>query len=85
MKIKVLLVKTGDEFPNGLKAIRNRASEMIDISAFEGGISDATSTTCPAWIIKNNQVYKIIRNYFDLDKNERIFLAKLDEEPYNKL
>lgn len=85
MKIKVLLVKTGDEFPNGLKAIRKRASEMIDITSFDEAISDATSTTCPAWIIKNDKVYKVIRNYFDLDKNERIFLAKLDDEEYNKL
>ena len=81
MKIKVLLIKAGDKYGLSLRAIRERANEMIDISSFEAGLSDATGTTCQACIIKDNKVYRVVRNYFDLDKNERIFVAKLDMDP----
>lgn len=80
---KCLLLSPGDGLGNGLNAIRTRESELIDISDYEPGYSDATSTTNPQYVIKDDKVYRIIKTYFDLDKNARIFLCKLDHERYD--
>lgn len=83
MKTKVLLIDKKDKLGNGLANIRTNASKMIDISVFEDGFSDSTSTTTHAYIIKDNVTYRIIRNYFDLDKQERVYIAVEDVEPYD--
>lgn len=83
VSLKLLLLKEGDKLGNGLAAIRTRETELIDISSFEAGVSDPTITTNPGYVIKNNIVYRIIKTYFDLDKNARIFIAKKDHEAYD--
>lgn len=83
LKTKVLLIDKKDKLGNGLANIRTNANKMIDISAFEAGFSDSTSTTTHAYIIKDNVTYRIIRNYFDLDKQERVYIAVEDVEPYD--
>lgn len=83
VSLKLLLLKEGDKLGNGLAAIRTRESDLIDISAFEPGVSDPTITTNPGYVIKDNTVYRIIKTYFDLDKNARIFIAKKDHESYD--
>lgn len=81
--LKLLLIKPGDCLGNGLAAIRERESEFIDISGYEIAMSDATATTNPGYIIKDNSVYRIIKTYFDLDKSVRIALAKQDNDVYD--
>ena len=83
VSIKLLLLKPGDKLGNGLAAIRTHEADMIDISDYEAGISDPTITTCPGFVIKDNVVYHVIRSYFDLDKNCRLFIAKKEMEPFD--
>ena len=72
-----------DNFGNGLRSIRAKASDLIDISDYADALSDSTSSGNPARIIKNNKVYRIIKTYFDLDNNVRIVLAKIDHDVYD--
>lgn len=81
--IKALLIGKEEKLGNGLAVIRERESEMISIDDYEVALSDATSSGNPARIIKNNKVYKIIKNYFDLDNNTRIILAKEESEVFD--
>ena len=81
--IKALLIGKEEKLGNGLAVIRERESEMISIDDYEVAVSDATSSGNPARIIKNNKVYKIIKNYFDLDNNARIILANEESEVFD--
>lgn len=83
--VKALLLAKDDTLGNGLRAIRERESEMIDISEYEPGLSDATSSTIQQYIIKDNKVYKTIRTYFDLDNNTRLLLCKEQNEVFDVL
>lgn len=81
--LKLLLINTDEEYTNGLTYIRQHASNMIDISHFEAGVSDPTISTNPGYIIKDNTVYKVIKTYFDLDTNNRIFIAKKSTDNFD--
>lgn len=81
--IKLLILNPEDNFGNGLRSIREKSSEFIDISDYGEALSDSTSSSNPARVIKNNKVYKIIKTYFDLDNNQRVVLAKIDHERYD--
>ena len=81
--IKALLIGKEEKLGNGLAVIREKESEMISIDDYEVALSDATSSGNPARIIKNNKVYKVIKTYFDLDKNARIILAKEEENGFD--
>ena len=83
MPIKLLLLNPEDKLGNGLRAIREKESDLIDISNYEPGVSDPAITTNPGYVIKDNKVYRIIKTYFDLDKGYRVFIAKLDMEGYD--
>lgn len=82
--IKILLLEEGMGLGNGLAALRTLEDQLIDISEFEPGLSDATNTMNPGYIIKNNKVYRMLKNYFDLDKNMRVFICKSENEPYDR-
>lgn len=75
ISIKALLLKKEETFGNGVASIRKLEDQMVDISDYEPGISDATATTNPHYIIKDDIPYKVIKTYFDLDRNARIFLC----------
>lgn len=81
--IKLLLTEKGDGYGSGLYAIREREKDMIDISAYDDYLSDSTNTNNNVRIIKNNEVYVACRNYFDLDKNCRIYIAQKETESYD--
>jgi hypothetical protein len=83
VSVKALLLKKDEILGDGLASIRAYENTMIDISSFEAGISDATVSTNPSYIIKDNTVYKAIRTYFDLDKNTRILLFKESGESFD--
>lgn len=83
--IKLLILKPEYKLGNGLKAIREKSSEFIDITDYETALSDATSSTNPSYVIKENKVYRIIKTYIDLDNNVRIVLAKPDHERYDDI
>ena len=82
--VKILLLDPKDNLGNGLAALRTRESDLIDISGYEDALSDATSVGgLAAHFIKDNKVYRIFKNYFDYDKKTRVYLARLEMEPYD--
>ena len=86
VEVKVLLLDETNQLGTGLRAIREHENDLIDFSAFESGVSDSTCVSGTyGRIIKNNKVYSIVKNYYDLDKNRRIFVAELEKLPYNIL
>lgn len=72
---------------SGLKAIRERESDLIDISSFvdDNACGDSTSASNTNNFIKNNKVYRIKKVYMDLDKNKRIFLGFWENNSNDKL
>ena len=84
MKIVVCLIDKGEDV-YGLRALREREADFIDISDYENGLSDATCTTVKQFIIKEDKVYNVVKTYFDLDNNQRILLAKECTETFDRL
>ena len=78
--IKALLIPYDDTMGNGLVSIREKESELIDITDWSDFTSDATNTSNHGFVIKDNKVYKMIKFYFDLDKKCRIVMCKETKE-----
>lgn len=71
---------------NGLRAIREKESELIDLNDWQNGIEqDATCSVTKQLIIKNDRVYSVRKTYFDLDKERRILLCEDVTETFDKL
>lgn len=76
--IKAVLLKRNDPLGHGLKAIRTYANDpekTVDISNYDDYCSDSTSPNNKLIIIKNDIVYVCAKNYFDLDKQVRIYMC----------
>lgn len=84
LKTKILLLKKGNNLGQGLAAIRELEDEMIDITDYENHFSDSTSTSNTGRIIKDNKVYNVFKSYWDLDKGVCVYLAKEEDEPYDR-
>jgi hypothetical protein len=83
--IKLLLLNKGETLGYGLRAIREYADRMIDVSDWELGISDSTMSSAKQYVIKDNVMYMCMKSFFDLDNNERIFVCVENTEPYDVL
>lgn len=81
--IKALLLPKDNPYGNGLASIRTLESKMVDISDWEDCVSDNTMPNTQGYFIKNNKVYRVVKSYFDFDKNWRIFLAIEDTDTYD--
>lgn len=82
--IKAILLEKDERIGTGLTALRMKMSSAIDISEYGDALSDSTSSTTHAYIIKNNKAYKVVRNFFDLDNNIRYIMAKNDENSFDR-
>ena len=80
ISVKALLIPYDDTMGNGLVSIREKESELIDITDWSDFTSDATNTSNHGFVIKDNKVYKMIKFYFDLDKKCRILMCKETKE-----
>ena len=73
----LLLDPLNNEWGNGLVAINKMRGEMIDFpDDWETGVSDKTGTSAmQSFVIYKNEVYDIVKNYYDMDNNVRIFMC----------
>ena len=81
----LLLDPLNNEWGNGLVAINKMRGEMIDFpDDWESGVSDKTGTSSmQSFVIYKNEVYDIVKNYYDMDNNVRIFMCIKSREPYD--
>lgn len=82
--IKAILLEKDERIGTGLTALRQKMATAIDISDYGDALSDSTSTTTHAYIIKNDKAYKVVRNFLDLDNNTRFIMAKNDENSFDR-
>ena len=73
--VKALLLERDEPLGHGLDVIRKKESEMVDITDYNDYLSDSTSASNCLIIIHNDKVYRVIKNYFDLDKHVRIYIG----------
>lgn len=81
----LLLDPLNNEWGNGLVAINKMRGEMVDFpDNWEIGISDKTGTSAmQSFVIYKNEVYDIVKNYYDIDNNVRIFMCIKSREAYD--
>lgn len=81
----LLLDPLNNEWGNGLVAINKMRGEMIDFpDDWETGVSDKTGTSSmQSFVIYKNEVYDIVKNYYDMDNKVRIFMCIKSREPYD--
>lgn len=81
----LLLDPLNNEWGNGLVAINKMRGELVDFpDSWEIGISDKTGTSAmQSFVIYKNEVYDIVKNYYDIDNNVRIFMCIKSREPYD--
>lgn len=81
----LLLDPLNNEWGNGLVAINKMRGELVDFpDAWEIGVSDKTGTSAmQSFVIYKNEVYDIVKNYYDIDNNVRIFMCIKSREPYD--
>lgn len=81
----LLLDPLNNEWGNGLVAINKMRGELVDFpESWEVGVSDKTGTSAmQSFVIYNNEAYDIVKNYYDLDNNMRIFMCIKSREPYD--
>ena len=81
----LLLDPLNNEWGNGLVAINKMRGEMIDFpDDWETGVSDKTGTSAmQSFVIYKNEVYDIVKNYYDMDNNVRIFMCIKSREAYD--
>lgn len=81
----LLLDPLNNEWGNGLVAINKMRGEMVDFpDNWEIGISDKTGTSAmQSFVIYKNEVYDIVKNYYDMDNNVRIFMCIKSREAYD--
>lgn len=81
----LLLDPLNNEWGNGLVAINKMRGEMVDFpDDWEIGISDKTGTSAmQSFIIYKNEAYDIVKNYYDMDNNVRIFMCIKSREAYD--
>ena len=81
----LLLDPLNNEWGNGLVAINKMRGEMIDFpDDWETGVSDKTGTSSmQSFVIYKNEVYDIVKNYYDMDNNVRIFMCIKSREAYD--
>lgn len=81
----LLLDPLNNEWGNGLVAINKMRGEMVDFpDDWEIGISDKTGTSAmQSFVIYKNEVYDIVKNYYDVDNNVRIFMCIKSREAYD--
>lgn len=81
----LLLDPLNNEWGNGLVAINKMRGKMIDFpDDWESGVSDKTGTSSmQSFVIYKNEVYDIVKNYYDMDNNVRIFMCIKSREPYD--
>ena len=85
---KVLCLSTADmSYGTGLRAIRELADVMIDISDFadDNALGDSSAAVNASSVIKDDKVYRIVKSFFDLDNNVRILLATEEILPSHRL
>ena len=81
----LLLDPLNNEWGNGLVAINKMRGELVDFpDSWEIGVSDKTGTSAmQSFVIYKNEVYDIVKNYYDIDNNVRIFMCIKSREPYD--
>ena len=81
----LLLDPLNNEWGNGLVAINKMRGELVDFpDSWEIGISDKTGTSAmQSFVIYKNEAYDIVKNYYDMDNNVRIFMCIKSREPYD--
>ena len=81
----LLLDPLNNEWGNGLVAINKMRGEMVDFpDDWEIGISDKTGTSAmQSFVIYKNEAYDIVKNYYDMDHNVRIFMCIKSREAYD--
>lgn len=81
----LLLDPLNNEWGNGLVAINKMRGELVDFpDDWEIGISDKTGTSAmQSFVIYKNEAYDIVKNYYDMDNNVRIFMCIKSREPYD--
>ena len=81
----LLLDPLNNEWGNGLVAINKMRGEVIDFpDDWETGVSDKTGTSAmQSFVIYKNEVYDIVKNYYDMDNNVRIFMCIKSREAYD--
>lgn len=81
----LLLDPLNNECGNGLVAINKMRGELVDFpDDWEIGISDKTGTSAmQSFVIYKNEAYDIVKNYYDMDNNVRIFMCIKSREPYD--
>lgn len=81
----LLLDPLNNEWGNGLVAINKMRGEMIDFpDDWETAVSDKTGTSSmQSFVIYKNEVYDIVKNYYDMDNNVRIFMCIKSREAYD--
>lgn len=81
----LLLDPLNNEWGNGLVAINKMRGELVDFpDAWEIGVSDKTGTSAmQSFVIYKNEAYDIVKNYYDIDNNVRIFMCIKSREPYD--
>ena len=81
----LLLDPLNNEWGNGLVAINKMRGEMVDFpDDWENSVSDKTGTSSmQSFVIYKNEVYDVVKNYYDMDNKVRIFMCIKSREAYD--
>lgn len=81
----ILIDQATNTLGTGLKLIRNKLGEAIDISEMveAGALDDVTVNSGVGAIIKDNKVYYVKKVFMDLDTNTRILIGVFDQSSSN--
>ena len=76
-----------EKYGCGLNAIDKlgSTSKMVDItdSDFSDHLDDSTATANWARVMKGDQVYRVIKNFYDLNTNRRILMCKNETDSFD--